>query len=80
MAKVVSGKCLIGQIARGKLQWGELNWGRCPVPIQTTTDNCIIDDFDDARFVDIMAQVVVPWEELRTTMAWVPAGGRGWGQ
>ena len=32
MVKVVSGKCLIGQIAWGKLHWGELNWGRCPVP------------------------------------------------
>ena len=35
VVKVVSGKCLIGQIARGKLHWGELNWGRCPVPDNT---------------------------------------------
>ena len=33
MVKVVSGKCLIGQISWGKLDWGEVNWGRCPVPI-----------------------------------------------
>ena len=36
VVKVVSGKCLIGQIARGKLQWGELNGGRCPVPNENT--------------------------------------------